>query len=230
MNLQTQSGADGTIKLIWDNIDTVLLDMDGTLLDLNYDNHVWNQLLPAAYARQHRLEPEQARTQLFEHMMKIRGSMAFYTFRYWSEYCGVDLVALHQQATELVQLRPGTGPFLSWLRQQSKRAIIATNADRASVQIKQSRVNLDNLVDRIISSHDYTYPKEDPMFWQSLSEQVSYDPTRTLFIDDNEPVLDAAAAAGIGTLLCVNTPDSSRPKRQDLRYPSFDHYDEIYSP
>jgi putative hydrolase of the HAD superfamily len=35
----------------WQNIDTVLLDMDGTLLDLNYDNQIFGHLLPAAYAK-----------------------------------------------------------------------------------------------------------------------------------------------------------------------------------
>ena len=34
----------------WDRIDTVLLDMDGTLLDLHYDNTLWNELLPARYS------------------------------------------------------------------------------------------------------------------------------------------------------------------------------------
>lgn len=36
----------------WDEIESVLLDMDGTLLDLNYDNRVWNELVPAAFAQQ----------------------------------------------------------------------------------------------------------------------------------------------------------------------------------
>ncbi|MEC8348362.1 MAG: haloacid dehalogenase, partial [Pseudomonadota bacterium] len=31
------------MALDWQNIDTVLLDVDGTLLDLHYDNFVWDQ-------------------------------------------------------------------------------------------------------------------------------------------------------------------------------------------
>ena len=30
----------------WSRIDTVLLDMDGTLIDLRFDNHLWNVVVP----------------------------------------------------------------------------------------------------------------------------------------------------------------------------------------
>lgn len=32
--------------IAWKEIDTVLLDMDGTLLDLNFDNHFWKEFVP----------------------------------------------------------------------------------------------------------------------------------------------------------------------------------------
>jgi 5'-nucleotidase len=32
----------------WREIDTVLLDMDGTLLDLEFDSHFWLSLVPQA--------------------------------------------------------------------------------------------------------------------------------------------------------------------------------------
>ncbi|MGD8938682.1 MAG: haloacid dehalogenase, partial [Gammaproteobacteria bacterium] len=33
----------------WTQIDTVLLDMDGTLLDLHFDNHFWREHVPLRY-------------------------------------------------------------------------------------------------------------------------------------------------------------------------------------
>lgn len=33
----------------WKTIDTVLLDMDGTLLDLHFDNHFWLSLVPQEF-------------------------------------------------------------------------------------------------------------------------------------------------------------------------------------
>ena len=36
--------------LNWSKIDTVLLDMDGTLLDLHYDSHFWLNVIPQQHA------------------------------------------------------------------------------------------------------------------------------------------------------------------------------------
>ena len=45
----------------WHDIDTVLLDLDGTLLDLHFDNYFWCQHLPLCYARRHGIAlPEDA--------------------------------------------------------------------------------------------------------------------------------------------------------------------------
>ena len=35
----------------WQDIETVLVDMDGTLLDLAFDNYFWRRLVPADFAR-----------------------------------------------------------------------------------------------------------------------------------------------------------------------------------
>lgn len=44
----------------WSAIDTVLLDMDGTLLDLHFDNHFWQHHLPLRFAERHGLDPRRA--------------------------------------------------------------------------------------------------------------------------------------------------------------------------
>ena len=38
------------LLLPWSGIDTILLDMDGTLLDLHYDNHFWQVYVPEKFA------------------------------------------------------------------------------------------------------------------------------------------------------------------------------------
>ena len=226
MNLQTTNS--GTIDINWEIIDTVLLDMDGTILDLNYDNHVWNNLVPKAFAKESNLDADTAKARMYDRMVEKRGTIDFYRFSHWSQFCNIDMVELHLNATDLVQLRPGAEKFIQWLRLRNTQIAIATNADRASFDIKQSQVDLEGLTDVVVSSHDYGYPKEDPSFWTRLQAAFPYDPARTLFIDDNETVLDAAAQTGIKHLLCVSTPDSEQPKRANLRYPSFDNFEEIF--
>jgi putative hydrolase of the HAD superfamily len=48
----------------WNNIDTVLLDMDGTLLDLHFDNYFWLTHVPQRYAEAHGIDAEEAKTRL----------------------------------------------------------------------------------------------------------------------------------------------------------------------
>ena len=217
----------------WKTVDTVLLDMDGTLLDLNYDNYVWNTLVPQAYAEQNNLSADTAKETLFQHMMSIKGTIEFYSFEYWTQHCNFDnkqLVSIHQQAAQLIQYRSGVITFLRRAKSLGKQLIIATNAHRSSVDIKNQFTNLDKEVHRIVSSHDYGYPKEHFSFWQLLQQHNPYDPQRTLFIDDNETVLDAAANAGIKHLLCISQPDSFRPIRENLRYPYVNSLNEITDP
>ena len=215
------------ISIDWDSIDCVFLDMDGTLLDLNYDNHVWNDLVPEAYARRAGISLQQAQTQLLQHMREIRGSIEFYSFDYWIEYTGIDLVATHESATHLLAYRPGAQAFLAWLRASRHRSVIATNAHPDSIKVKDRHTDIRATVDDVVSSQKYAAPKEADTYWHNLFHEHPFDPGRCLFIDDNEPVLDAARHSGIGHLLAVATPDSSRPGRASLSYPSFDHFAEI---
>ena len=53
----------------WHCIDTVLLDMDGTLLDLNYDNTLWNRVVPDRYCDARPSATERTRQELLQHMM-----------------------------------------------------------------------------------------------------------------------------------------------------------------
>ena len=220
---------DNLPALEWAAIDTVFLDMDGTLLDLNFDNHVWDNLFPAAYAQKIGENFATAQRRLREHMMEIRGTIQFYNFDYWTNFSGVDLVELHRRATDLIAWRPGALAFLAWLQDTGRTAVIATNAHRSSVDIKEEHAELSTTVDAVVSCHDYGYPKEDPLFWENLGARHPFDPARTLFIDDNEPVLDAAKRADIAHLLCITEPDSSRPIRKNLSYPSFNDFNDIYA-
>lgn len=214
--------------LDWQNIDTVLLDVDGTLLDLHYDNFVWDQRVPEAYANLKQLPLPDAKQQLLEQMRMVHGTIDFYSFDFWSEQTGLDITDLHQQESQRIAFRADAEAFLDWLAQSAHDAIIATNADHNSLRIKEDVIALSQRVDQVYSSQDFGSPKEEQAFWTQLQQRCDFDPRRTLFLDDTERVLNAAAEFGIGQVWHVRTPDSQRGPRPPSAHPSIDQFHEIY--
>ena len=76
----------------WQNIDTVLLDMDGTLLDLHFDSHFWLEHLPHAFAQRKNLMLEDARYKISQLMTEHAGTLNWYCVDFWSESLEVDIM------------------------------------------------------------------------------------------------------------------------------------------
>ncbi len=211
----------------WEAIDTVLLDMDGTLLDLAYDNMLWTSALPERFSETHDLPLDHAAEHLFSHMSERKGQLEFYCLDYWAEFTGLDIVALHHELTALIQYRPNAQAFLEHLVVLERRSVLVTNAHRDSLAVKDRHTKLTPLLDAVVSCHDYGAPKESELFWQSLMAEHPFDPERTLLIDDNAAVLDSAADFGIAHLLTIAQPDSKRPPREDLQHPVLDDFEQL---
>jgi len=209
-----------TVQLIdWSQVDTVLLDMDGTLIDLHFDNTLWNSHLPEVYAQANKITTDEARERLFSHMRANVGTIEFYCLDYWAEFTALDILQLHRDVAGLLRYRQGTEAFLRWLQTHPSHVMLATNAHRDSVKIKDDHLKLLDYFDTVVSSHDYQQVKESQEFWHTLTTTHAINPQRALFIDDNEAVLDAAAEFGIAHVLCVASPDSQRPPRTESSHP-----------
>ena len=218
------------LMIDWRSIDTVLLDMDGTLLDLHFDNHFWLDFLPIHYAECNGISCEQARDHLYSQFKRHQGSLNWYCLDFWSQQLQLDIVALKQHVTHKIAYRPHAQQFLNQLKQAGKRRILVTNAHRDSLNLKLEYTGLNNLLDNIISSHDYRFPKEDTAFWEQLTVEHSLQLEHTLLIDDSRPVLQAAKKFGIGQLLRVYQPDSTQPGNNDDEFPSLYCFSDINPP
>jgi putative hydrolase of the HAD superfamily len=211
----------------WNDIDTVLLDMDGTLLDLHFDNYFWLEHLPHKYADHHDMEKQQALDKLTSQMKEKVGQLEWYCLDYWSELTSLPIADIKKDVAHKIQFRPHVPDFLSALKQAGKRSVIVTNAHRDGVDLKMMHTGLDSMVDRIISSHDYQYPKEDQAFWQHLLDDEGFDIERTVLIDDSIAVLESAKRYGFKHLLCVSQPDSQKPKNTHADFDSVDLFSDI---
>lgn len=211
----------------WQAIDTVLLDMDGTLLDLHFDNYFWLTHLPKRYAQHHGVEHDTARAELTQLIARYQGTLQWYCLDHWSELVNMDIPALKHEVKHKIQVRPHAEAFLKFLKSQGKEVILATNAHRAGLDLKLSVSGIYRWLDTVVSSHDYQQPKEAQKFWQRLIKEQPFDPTRTLFVDDNLGVLQAAKRFGIGHLVCINKPDSHKPAVASGEFMDIVDFDQI---
>lgn len=192
----------------WENIHTVLLDMDGTLLDLYFDNYFWQEHLPQRYAEHQGLSVEQAKTRLYPRFDAIRGTMQWYCVDYWSAELGLDVALLKEEVAHLIGMHPYVIEFLQRVRAGGRRAVLVTNAHHKSLALKMKQTRLGEHLDTVICAHDIGIPKEDTRFWDRLQTRQAFDPEDTLLIDDNTAVLASARRYGIAHLLAVLTPDT----------------------
>ncbi len=213
--------------LNWNQIETVLLDMDGTLLDLHFDNYFWLHHVPRRYAEKHDLEVNAAKETLFPLFRSVEGTIEWYCVDYWSETLGLDIAELKSEIEHLIAIHPDVVPFLSRLRESGKRAVLVTNAHQKSLTLKMNRTGLDQHLDLIVCSHDFGVPKEDTDFWRKLDQQIRFDRQRTLLIDDSLAVLRSAQRFGIKHLLAVFKPDSKDGVRDVAEFTAFHHFREI---
>ena len=197
----------------WGHIDTVLLDLDGTLLDLAFDNHFWLEIVPAAYAASRLTTVEVARTQMAPRFRACEGTLPWYCIEHWSRELDLDIVALKRANTARIAWLPGAQAFLERLRASGKRLVLLTNSHPQTLRIKDEKTGVLDYFDAAFTSHEFGAPKEAARFWEAVRAVEPFDPRRSLFADDSPAVLRAAQTAGIRWIYGVRRPDSSQGAR-----------------
>lgn len=215
------------MKPDWNTIDTVLLDMDGTLLDLNFDNHFWQHHLPRRYAEYHGREHEEVRSELMARFKVHEGTLPWYSVDFWSEELALDLLALKHEVAHLIDIHPGVPEFLSAARAGGKRVLLVTNAHHKSLTLKMARTGLAVHFDAMITSHELGLPKEDVTFWDALRAVHPFDPKRTLLVDDTISVLESADKYGIAELRAICRPDTCQPERLPTRFAALNSFHDL---
>ncbi|EXJ15577.1 GMP/IMP nucleotidase [Imhoffiella purpurea] len=198
------------IGIDWDGIDSVFLDMDGTLLDLHFDNHFWLEHVPRRYAETKGISAEEGKALLHSRYRDIQGTLNWYCVDHWSRELGLDILLLKQEVEHLIAVHPHVMDFLEWISRLGKRRVLVTNAHQKTLAMKLERTRLAGHFERIISSHELGEAKESADFWPLLQAMEPFDPERTLFVDDNLDVLRAARDYGLSWTIAVLEPDSTR--------------------
>jgi putative hydrolase of the HAD superfamily len=197
----------------WTAIDTVLLDMDGTLLDLGYDKRFWGEQLPRRVAESRGIAVEEAERLMRPIFEATAGTLDWYCVEYWSRALSLDILAMKRANRHEIDWLPEAREFLARLRASGKRVVLVTNAHPEILAIKDAHLGVRRRFDAVYSSHEFGEPKENAAFWPRLAARERFDPARTLFADDNAAVLDAARGHGIRWVYAVRRPVNRAPAR-----------------
>lgn len=204
----------------WKSIDTVLLDLDGTLLDLAFDNNFWKKEVPVFYADSQGISLQQSQEYLNQCYKDYSGTLDWYCTDFWSEKLGLDIIAHKIKLSDQIALRPGTKEFLDNVKASHRQLVLVTNAHPDTLRIKLEKTGLHQYFDALYSSHEFKQPKESPLFWSQLELKLNSTLSRCLFIDDTESILLRAQQSGVKFVVMVEQPDMSQPPKKELPFPS----------
>ena len=213
--------------LDWSEIDTVFLDMDGTLLDLHFDNHFWLEHVPQRYAESNGIALEQAVADLHSRYRDIQGTLNWYCVDHWSRELGLDIALLKQEVDHLIQVHPHVPKFLETLAAAGKARALVTNAHQKAIALKMQRTELAGHFDRIFCAHELGLPKDDRGVWARLHAIYPFDAQRTLFVDDSLDVLRSATDYGFSQVLAIVNPDSRQPLREVTEFAAIRDFSEV---
>jgi len=203
-----------SLDIDWNGIDSVFLDMDGTLLDLHFDNHFWLEHVPRRYGEARGLSIEEAKAELLPRYRDIEGTLNWYCVDHWSRELGLDILLLKQEIEHLIAVHPHALDFLEWVASLGKRRVLVTNAHQKTLALKLERTRLGGHFERVLTSHDLGAAKESADFWHRLRAIEAFDPERSLFVDDNLDVLRAARDYGLRWTIAILEPDSQQAPRR----------------
>ncbi|HEY6871591.1 MAG TPA: GMP/IMP nucleotidase [Geobacteraceae bacterium] len=215
------------MKINWNDIDTVLLDMDGTLLDRHFDDHFWLEHVPRRYAAKNRIPLDEAKELLYGLFRSQENTLNWTDLDYWTERLGLDIPLLKREVDHLIAVHPFVTEFLLFLKRHGKGIWLVTNAHGKTLDLKMGKTRLGPYFDGIVSAHDLGLPKEEVEFWGKLREKLPYEPARTLLGEDSETNLATAAAYGITYLVYVSRFSSSSPPTASTRFASIHYFSQL---
>jgi HAD superfamily hydrolase (TIGR01509 family) len=211
----------------WTDIDTVLLDMDGTLLDRHFDDHFWLEHVPGRYAADRNIPLDQAKELLYRLFRSQENTLNWTDLDYWSEQLGLDIPLLKLEVDHLIAVHPFVAEFLLFLKRCGKGIFLVTNAHSKTLNLKMRKTRLGPYFTGIVSAHDLGLPKEDAAFWERLKGVITYEPSSTLLGEDSETNLSTAEAFGIRYLIHVSRFSSTVPPRASERFPSIHYFSQL---
>ncbi len=217
----------GMNMINWNEINIVLLDMDGTLLDDHYERMFWDNMLPDMFAEKHKINIEDSKKELQKIYNKHIGTNKWGDIDFWEKELDMELWNIRYQISHLLKLHPHTINFLEFLKKQNKKVFMVTAAPMNDIDFKFKHTKLEKYFIKIYTEIDIGYSKHDIKFWEALKKLTTFDNDSTLLAEDNEGILKIAKIFGIKHLILKGKYNSKFPAKSSKEFLTVNHFDEI---
>lgn len=221
-----QPGEENNLKLDWNQIDTILLDLDGTLLDLNFDLEFWLEYVPEVYSKKNNIDFQSAKEIVISKINSQEGKLTWYCLDYWEKELELDIMKLKADISHLIKVHDHALTFLQSAKENNKRIYLVTNAHRKGIKLKMKMSKIEGFFDEIISSHDFGVPKQQQKFWKELDKQIDFNKERSIFFDDSLDVLEAAAKFKIQNVIAICKPSTKIVKKNVPGFRNIENFGE----
>jgi len=211
----------------WNGIATILLDLDGTLLDRAFDDHFYFEVLPGRYAEANALSLDAARERLVALYRAVEGELNWTDLDYWSRTLRLDVAEIKNSVREGICLHADTAEFLRFLRDRKVPTYLVTNAHPKALAIKMAVTGLEPYFQQIVTAFDVGCLKLKSDYWVRAQDLLGFDPKSTLYIDDDEAALASADAHGIKHLYLRSKPSSVLPSQPSVVYGSIESFHDL---
>lgn len=200
----------------------VSFDLDGTLVDTTYVNHVWLEAIPRIYAAQNRVSLEKAKAYIIgEYEAVGQEALEWYDVTYWLNVLDIDIDwrELLAQHTDLLRLYPEVSGVIRRLY-DSYELIIISNAAREFIDIESAALGFDHLFEHIFSAvSDFGRTKKHPGVYRAICGHLGVTPDDIVHVGDSY-AFDYLAPREVGITtfyLDRDSPDEGDHVVPDLR-------------
>ena len=190
--------------MIFKDIECLLIDMDGVILDNAYDNDFWQNQIPEVIADSKGIAFDDAKRLAIQIFNYKKNTKDWYDVDYWSNMLNIDIEAQKrsEKSFSRISLYDGVIDTLSVLKNKTKMILI-TNAHRKTLNIKLEKYNLNPYFDEMVCAHELNYVKEDIQLWYMLRSKYRLDYEKTLLVEDTINNINVGLSAGISGAIYV---------------------------
>ena len=206
--------------MIRKDIECLLIDMDGVVLDNTYDNNFWQNQIPSVLSKKKNIPFDDAKRLAIQIFNFKKNTKDWYDLDYWSNMLGIDIEAEKRSDESLSRIRlyDNVVDTLSELKKHT-RLILITNAHRKTLNIKLEKFNIEPYFHEMICAHELYYVKEDLQLWYMLRSKYKLNFDRTMLVEDTINNINVALSAGISSAIYVGV-ENFKPSDKILKLDS----------